>query len=209
MFGARAIAETLFGDNNPSGKLPYTYYRANYTQRLSIDEYAMAKPPGRGYRYMDPDDRDILLPFGHGLSYTTFRAGWPTLKYELDNALDSSSVSLGLKVTNTGSARGAETLLAYWAPLNRTNPGGAGLLPLQRRLFGFAKTHELAPGASQLLNISLSVEGLSMADADGSLVSFPGAYRLIVSRGTPDSELEAALQLSGSRRVLETLPPGL
>ena len=67
MFGARAIAETLFGDNNPSGKLPYTYYRANYTQRLSIDEYAMAKPPGRGYRYMDPDDRDILLPFGHGL----------------------------------------------------------------------------------------------------------------------------------------------
>ena len=61
---------------------------------------------------------------------------------------------LGLKVTNTGSARGAETLLAYWAPLNRTNPGGAGLLPLQRRLFGFAKTHELAPGASQLLNIS-------------------------------------------------------
>jgi beta-glucosidase len=143
--GARAIAAALFGDYSPGGKLPYTYYRKGYTSRIDMTEFSMAQAPGRGYRYMDPHDPDILYPFGYGLSYTSFDvrlAANSTGPLSLANADDANEVVVTFTVTNTGTVRGAETVLVYFRPDNATNPGGAHLLPLQRQLVGFAKVRK-------------------------------------------------------------------
>ena len=142
MYGARAIAAVLFGDHSPGGKLPYTYYRKGYTSRVDMNEFSIAQAPGRGYRYMDPHDPDILYPFGHGLSYTSFDVQLATNStgpLSLSNTDNANKVVVAFTVTNTGPVRGAETVLVFFKPENTTNPGGAHLLPLQRQLIGFAK----------------------------------------------------------------------
>eukprot|EP00041_Stephanoeca_diplocostata_P019650 m.426963 g.426963 ORF g.426963 m.426963 type:complete len:238 (-) comp21361_c0_seq3:402-1115(-) len=138
MFGAQALAETLFGENTPGGKLPYTYYRKTYVDRIPMTEFSMATAPGRGYRYINPTDQDILLPFGHGLSYTEFNVSCtstPGLVLDNRGADGNASVDVAFSVQNVGEVQGGETVLAYWRPLNRTNPGGAQLLPLQLHAF--------------------------------------------------------------------------
>ena len=189
---------------------PYTYYKASYTEKISMDEFACAKPPGRGYRYLPPDSEDVLLPAFHGLSYTNFtlRSATPTAR-TLRNQPLTNALQLDFVVENVGDREGAETILAFFRPENRTNPGGAQLLPLQRRLCGLEKV-VLAPHATAHLNISISADALVMADEQGALVSMPGKYSIILSRGTVGTEeITVPLTLEGERLVLETLPPGI
>ena len=141
-FGARALAETLFGLSTPGGKVPYTYYASTFASEIGMDEFACAKAPGRGYRYMDPGSPHIVLPAFHGLSYTQFEVGLSSAaRATLDNTEGrNATTTFAVTVRNSGADySGTETVLAFFRPHNRTNPGGAGLLPLQRRLFGFAK----------------------------------------------------------------------
>ena len=71
--GAQAVAETLFGANNPGGKLPVTLYKAGYVDSIDFLSMDMTAPPGRSYRYFSGEP---LWPFGFGLSYTTFDLAW-------------------------------------------------------------------------------------------------------------------------------------
>ena len=210
-FGARAIAETLFGLVTPGGKLPYTYYRQNYTSAIKMDDFACARKPGRGYRYMDPSDPHILLPCFHGLSYTTFTVtSTSRQQLTLDNSNLANSVTLTFNVKNIGSFSGTETVLGFFRPHNRTNTGGADLLPLQRRLFGFTKIGPLTPGGASMGTIAVTVNRTAMVDEAGSLVSIPGAYDIIVSTGAVGArEIMVSLSITGAYRVLETLPPDI
>lgn len=102
--GGRAVAETLFGDYNPAGRLPVTFYR-NIDQLPDFEEYSMA---GRTYRYM----KDVpLFPFGYGLSYTTFSYGKPVLNKTRLKA--GEVVRLSIPVTNTGKLAGDEVVQVY------------------------------------------------------------------------------------------------
>ncbi|HPG39428.1 MAG TPA: glycoside hydrolase family 3 C-terminal domain-containing protein [bacterium] len=101
--GGQAVADVLFGDYNPAGKLPVTFYK-NMQQLPDFEDYSMK---GRTYRFMD----DALFPFGFGLSYTTFSIGEAKIsKTEIQN---SESVDITIPVTNTGKRNGTEIVQVY------------------------------------------------------------------------------------------------
>lgn len=102
--GGTAVADVLFGDYNPAGRLPVTFYR-NITQLPNYEDYNMA---GRTYRYMREKP---LFPFGHGLSYTKFRYGKPVLSSNTLKAGDELHIEL--PVSNTGSRSGDEVVQIY------------------------------------------------------------------------------------------------
>jgi xylan 1,4-beta-xylosidase len=219
MHGAQAIAEALFGQINPGGKVPATIYREGITGRTDMDSFEMAKPPGRGYRFLDPADPDVIFGFGHGLSYTTFAlaAGPGAQPASMDNGGDraAASVNFSAKVTNTGAVPGDETVLAFWRPLGdlATNPVNATYMPLRRQLFGFQRVAALAPGASAVVSIALELDEITLFDADGNRVSRPGSYEVVLSRGpafaAEDVVLPFAISGAAGPVVLEALPPAL
>jgi beta-glucosidase len=101
--GGQAVADVLFGDFNPSGKLPVTFYK-NSDQLKDFEDYSMQ---GRTYRYMD----DALFPFGFGLSYTTFEIGKATA--DKTQIKSDESVRLTIPVSNTGKREGTEVIQVY------------------------------------------------------------------------------------------------
>ena len=101
--GGQAVADVLFGDHNPSGKLPVTFYK-NSNQLPDFEDYSMK---GRTYRFMD----DALFPFGYGLSYTTFSIG----EAELDRTSlkENDSLELTVPISNIGEVNGTEIVQVY------------------------------------------------------------------------------------------------
>lgn len=102
--GGQAVAEVLFGDYNPAGRLPVTFYR-NASQLPDFEDYNMR---GRTYRYMEEEP---LFPFGYGLSYTTFEYGKTVTSNEKINV--GQTLKLIVPVTNTGKEDGEEVVQVY------------------------------------------------------------------------------------------------
>lgn len=102
--GGRAVAEVLFGDYNPGGRLPITFYKDD-SQLPDFEDYSMV---GRTYRYFKGEP---LYPFGHGLSYTTFKYGKP--KYSSTRVKAGEPVKVTVPVKNTGKMDGDEVVMVY------------------------------------------------------------------------------------------------
>jgi beta-glucosidase len=127
--GGQAVADVLFGDHNPSGKLPITFYK-DTTQLADFEDYSMK---GRTYRYMTAEP---LFPFGYGLSYTSFKLGDARLnKTEIKK---EETLTITIPVTNTGKKSGTEIVQVYVKKLN----DNSGTI---KTLKGFKRT-ELAAG---------------------------------------------------------------
>jgi len=109
--GGQAIADVLFGDFNPSGKLPVTFYK-NTQQLPDFEDYSMK---GRTYRYMS----DPLFPFGFGLSYTTFSIGNAIVSKASIKA--NETVELTIPVSNTGKRDGTELVQVYVRKIDDTD----------------------------------------------------------------------------------------
>jgi beta-glucosidase len=105
--GAQAMTEILFGEVNPSAKLPITFPRS--VGQLPL--FYSAKPSGRGHGYVE-NDGSPLYPFGYGLSYTTFEMG------EITHTLEDNRLTVTLPVTNTGDMDGAEVVQVYLTGTN-------------------------------------------------------------------------------------------
>ena len=103
--GGTAVADVLFGDYNPSGKLPVTFYKST-DQLPDYEDYSMK---GRTYRYMS----DALFPFGYGLSYTTFQVG--------DARMDKDAMTITVPVSNTGKREGTEVVQVYVRKIGDTD----------------------------------------------------------------------------------------
>jgi len=101
--GGQAVADVLFGDFNPSGKLPVTFYK-NSDQLEDFEDYSMK---GRTYRYMS----DPLFPFGYGLSYTTFEIGTGSVNKATIHPGESIQITVSVK--NTGNMAGTEVVQVY------------------------------------------------------------------------------------------------
>jgi beta-glucosidase len=165
--GGTAVAQTLSGQNNPSGRLPVTFY-TSADQLPPFDDYAMK---GRTYRYFEGTP---LYPFGYGLSYTTF--SYSGLNVPASVAAGSPLIA-EVTVTNTGSKAGDEVAELY---LNFPKVPGAPLKALR----GFQRVH-LEPGASQKVTFELKPRDMSIVTAAGEPVVAEGAYSISVGGGQP------------------------
>ena len=144
--GGQAVADVVFGDYNPSGKLPITFYK-NIGQLPGFEDYTMK---GRTYRYMS----DPLFPFGFGLSYTTFSIGNAKILKTRINKEDS--VQLTIPVSNTGKRNGTEVIQVYVKKMSDTS----GLI---KTLKGFKRV-EVPAGKTADATIVLPYESFEFYD---------------------------------------------
>jgi beta-glucosidase len=167
--GGRAIANTLSGANNPSGRLPVTFY-AGVDQLPKFEDYSMK---GRTYRYFTSTP---LWPFGHGLSYTQF--SYTSLNLP-QNIRAGQPLRASAVVRNSGAVAGDEVVQLYL-----TFPK-APSAPI-RALRAFRRIH-LEPGASERVSFELQPRDLSMVNPVGDIVVAAGKYGLSLGGGQPGS----------------------
>lgn len=209
--GAAAIADTLFGANNPGGKLAYTLYDPSYTDAIKMDNMNMTAvfgSPGRSYRYYTGTP---LLKFGFGLSYTSFdlayapgTRGADPISMPTANRFDSASTTLGVAVRNTGDMDGDEVVQVYMTPTSLpTQPGVVGML--KRQLIAFERVH-VASGDAAIVVFDIAAADLSVVDpATGDRVSAPGSFDITITNGV-EEVLTAKVTLTGRHTVLDAFP---
>jgi beta-glucosidase len=166
--GGTAIAETLFGENNPSGRLPVTFY-ADTDQLPPFDNYAMK---GRTYRYFTGNP---LYPFGYGLSYAHFE--YVSAKLSTTRLHAGDPLIVDAQVKNVGDRDGDETVEIYLLPKSQK---GA---PLQA-LIGFQKI-SLCKGETKQVHIAIEPRQLSIVALDGQRLLQPGEYEIYVGGSLP------------------------
>jgi beta-glucosidase len=187
--GGTAVAETLSGKNNPSGRLPVTFY-TGVDQLPPFESYAMQ---GRTYRYFTGKP---LYPFGYGLSYTHFAysgLSLPTSAVEAGQPMTASAT-----VTNEGKVAGDEV-----AELYLTFPSVPGA-PL-RALRGFQRLH-LEPGQSQTVQFQLTPRDLSMVTEAGEPTVEAGSYKLFIGGGQPETSaagVDGSFAIKGTAQLPE------
>jgi beta-glucosidase len=163
-----AVADVLFGDYNPAGRLPITFYKST-DQLPPFDDYDME---GRTYRYFWEEP---LFPFGHGLSYTTFAYRDLDLPITVTNGDD---IELSVIVENTGQLVGEEVVQLYVTDLDASTP-----VPI-RSLQGFQRVR-LEPGQTRRVLFTLSPRQLSMIDSEYRRVVEPGTFEISVGGKQP------------------------
>jgi len=179
--GGTAVAEVLFGDTNPSGKLPITFPRA--VGQLPL--YYNHKPTGRGYDYVDLTGQP-LFPFGHGMSYTTFE--YRNLRVTPHKVGSHGQVTISLEVQNTGERAGGEVVQLY------VHDQVASLARPVKELKGFRRVR-LQPGETQTVTFELDVQRLGFLDAHIQHVVEPGAFEVMVGSSSADIRLSGGLEV--------------
>ena len=170
--GGDAIADVLFGDYSPGGRLPITIYRS-IADLPPFENYAME---GRTYRYFRGKP---LFAFGHGLSYTTF--SYSDLRLSARSIASNETLSVGVKVSNTGDRTGDEVVQLYVSDLKASVP-----VPI-RQLAGFKRVH-LAPGQWETVAFALTPRQLSLIDSSGRRVVEPGRFQVAIGGRQPTAE---------------------
>ncbi len=171
--GGQAVAEVLFGDYNPSGKLPITFYK-NIQQLPDFENYTMI---GRTYRFMS----DPLFPFGFGLSYTTFSLGAANVTKSAIKR--GESVVLTIPVSNTGKRDGTEIVQVYVRKVDDTNG------PL-KTLRGFQRV-AIAAGKTRQATITLPPSAFEFFDRpSGMMTQTPGAYEVLYGTSSAPGDLQ-------------------
>ena len=173
--GGQAVADVLFGDYNPSGKLPVTFYK-NSKQIKDFEDYSMK---GRTYRFMN----DPLFPFGFGLSYTTFSIGDAKLNKTTINK--SESVELAIPVTNVGKRNGTEIVQVYVHKVNDADGPIKTLKGFQRVEVGTGKTNNAV--------ISLPSNSFEFYNRkSGKMEVAAGDYELMYGNSSNSNDLKVA-----------------
>ena len=173
--GAKALADVLFGDYNPGGKLPVTFYRSNDDLPDFLD-YSMKN---RTYRYFTGQPQ---YAFGYGLSYTTFNVG--KAKLSRKSMKKDGKVTLTVPVTNTGKREGTETIQVYVKALD---DAGAPIKALK----GFQKLM-LNPGETKNFSVTLDSEAFEYYDeAIDELSPRAGKYQILYGTSSRDADLKA------------------
>ena len=206
--GAEAVANVLFGEVNPGGKLPLTFPRseADLPHRNIVNPPKGTEPDGGdpgwwekilrglkafqitydeglkvGYKWYDTEHKQVLFPFGYGLSYTTY--AYSNLK-----VTPGKDVRVGFTVTNTGSRAGAEIGEVY-----ATLPSSTGEPP--KRLVGFRKV-KLNAGESKELSVEVDPKYLSIFSVDRNAWQLvPGDYTFLVGGSSQELPLTESVNL--------------
>ncbi len=163
-----ALADVLFGDDNPAGRLPVTFYKSD----ADLPAFSNYNMEGRTYRYFKGD---VLYPFGFGLSYTSFT--YSNLKTSVSLA-KGKTASVSVTITNTGNLPGDEVLQLY------VSHNAKQLRVPLRSLKGFRRIH-LKAGEEQVVHFTLTAEDLSLVNAQGNTYWPKGKMILSVGGGQP------------------------
>jgi len=193
--GGNALAAILFGDGNPSGKVPTTFAArredypdfGNYPGSNGHVHYAEGIYVG--YRHFDKAAIEPLFPFGHGLSYTSFEYSHPRLSQDALTA--NGTVTLVVNVKNAGSRAGAEIVQLYiHDPAGKDKP--------VRELKGFNRV-ELSPGETRTVSFNVEPQALAYCDVPGKQwKADAGIYELQIGASSRDIRLKVPLRLSAS-----------
>jgi len=189
------VADVLFGDVSPAGRLPLTFYRS-VDELPRFDDYAMK---GRTYRYFTGEP---LYPFGHGLSYSRFVYAKLVVP---KTAAVGAPVAVAVEVQNAGAVPADEVVQLYV-----TDAEASGPVPL-RALKGFQRV-SLKPGEKRVVGFTLDERALSLVGKGGERLVEPGRFKIAVGgkqpglKGTADMAttmvLTADLELTGAAKAV-------
>jgi beta-glucosidase len=192
--GGQAIAEAIFGQLCPAGRLPMTFPEST-SDLPPISDYRME---GRTYRYAR---RKPQYPFGFGLSYSRFSYSDLALSHEV---LAPGGLTVSARVTNTGTGRADEVIQLYVR--HEDAPFSCPVFDLR----GFSRV-SLEPGESMTLRFALDERALSLINPDGKRVLLPGRVSVFVGGSQPDDRsvelmgcapLRGEVRIDGSERLL-------
>ena len=207
--GGVAIAAVLTGQYSPAGRLPVTWYPASYVDSVPMTDQSMRASdsnPGRTYKFFTGD---AVYPFGHGLTYTTWRyevidAVRPA--YELSSLIANAvlddrkaDIALTVNVTNTGSVASSLSALAFV----NSSASFTGITPPIRELFDYARVWRIAPGETVQLVFGLSYRVLSHVDASGHSWLLPGSYDIHINN---ERDAVNSFELRGEPLLVEDWP---
>lgn len=177
--GANAIADVIFGNVNPGGKLPYTVY-ASESQVPPQDEYDITK----GFTYMYLNGKP-LFPFGHGLSYTNF--SYSNLKLSSKQIQASGKVTVSADVKNTGKISGDEVVQLY------VHDVVSSVKRPSKELRGFERI-SLEPGQTKTVTLTLPADKLAFYDEKThDFIVEPGSFDILIGSSSEDIRLKTQL----------------
>ena len=202
--GGKAAAEILFGDVNPSGRLPATFER-RWEDNPVYDNYYPAAGTTRvvykeglfvGYRGYEHNGTKPLFPFGYGLSYTSFQyanvAIKPAGSSAKNDGISAPLYQVSFDVTNTGTRAGADVAQVYVAEAHPKVPRPA------KELKGFVRV-DLKPGQTKTSTVTLDGRAFSHYDADAKQWrADPGEFQILVARSSQDIQLQGSVTLSAA-----------
>ena len=185
--GGLGLANVMFGQYNPGGRLPLTFYPASYVDTVSMFDMQMRPSPtnpGRTYKFYTGQ---AVFEFGSGLSYTTFNYSWSNDSINSivsiesltnDESNDSKVLvqSYRVNITNTGDMAGNDVVLAYVKPPQESFNDPS---PPIKKLFGFARVY-LNVGETTQVYFPLNIQSLLTVGHDGTKWLEPGIYRILI-----------------------------
>ncbi len=194
-----ATVDVLFGDKNPCGKLAESFPKRLEDNPSYLffkgekDKVEYREGVFVGYRYYDKKKIDVLFPFGHGLSYTTFE--YSDLKLDKKEMLDSETLSVSVKVKNTGKTAGKEIVQLYVK-----NAKGIAIRP-EKELKGFKKI-ELAPGEEKTVSFVLDKRAFAYYNTDISDWYAPtGTYQILIGKSSRDIVLTGDVLVKSTAKI--------
>lgn len=231
--GGPALIDILVGKKSPAGRLPVTQYPADYINQISLfDPNLRPSPssPGRTYKWLEYAP---VLPFGHGLHYTPFKASFASpppqqnRKFNIEDLVrprhhphpqkgNSTTTSTTNSTTPTNDSTpfttlplrihntGNTTTSDYVALLFLSSPDAGPLPRPKKSLVSYARLHDIEPGTSKEVELELRLGALARADERGDLVVWPGGYEVWVD-GDGDERVVWRFELVGREVVLEEL----
>jgi beta-glucosidase len=192
--GGTALAELLFGDFSPSGRLPASFERRWEDSAVHDSYYPQSDKRVQykesvflGYRYFDRAQVKPAFPFGFGLSYTSFR--YANLTMTPQTMSGTGTVTVSFSMTNTGSRAGADVAQLYISDRHSHVPRPV------KELKGFARVY-LGPGQTRLVSIIIDRRALSYYDVSRQQwTAEPGSFEVLVGRSSADIKLRGSFTL--------------
>lgn len=178
--GGNALADVIYGDVNPAGRLPVTFYKS--TKDLPpFDDYSMKD---RTYRFFEGE---VQFPFGHGLSYSSFEYQGANLLYEKSDEIDD--IAIRVKIKNTSPLDGEEVVQIY------VRSPVTGHRSPEKSLLGFKRVN-IPAGESIQLNIPLDIEFMKRWDEEKQeYVLIPGEYEFLIGASSDDIRIELSVDI--------------
>jgi beta-glucosidase len=173
--GGAALADILFGDSNPSGRLPVTFPK-------SVGQIPINFPAHPGGQSRDPGMvTGPLFPFGFGLSYTSFK--YANLKISAARTTADKPIEVTCDVTNTGARAGDDVVQLY------LRDDYSSVTTWEKELRGFARV-SLAPGETKPVHFTLTAEHLQLFDRDNKWTVEPGGFTVMIGASSEDIRLQ-------------------